>query len=230
MNFFKATEPIIRTKQHQLDVQDLKGLLKIDWKIGNLTLFSRFYTRIDQAFLLFGWVSLIIFTIAQFLPISWTTQAYWWSGLTGIGTLGMVALTYCWVKVERMTWLVYWWTLLILVGLVLTNLGLFAGWGGILLNLCPLWLGLSVLGYWGTGIGLQSRAFMLAGFLHLLTIFLLPYLAGWQFFTTGVVMGGTLLFLAEVQWDMRASSELALLSAEELAFNREQQRKRQNDL
>lgn len=227
MNFFNPSEPIVRIKQQHLDVQDLKGLWKINWKIGNLTLFSRLYTRIDQVFLLFGWSSLIIFTIAQFLPISWTTQAYWWSALTAIGTLGMVALTYCWVKIERVTWLVYWWTLLMAVGLGLTNLGLFCGWGEILLNLCPLWLGLSALGYWATGLGLQSRAFIMAGFLHLLAIFGLPYLTAWQFLATGIVMGGTLLFLAEVQWDMRLPLESALLTVEQLAFNREQQRKRQ---
>jgi hypothetical protein len=227
MSFFNTTEPILRAKQEHLDVQDLKGLWKINWKIGDFTLYSGFYTRIDQAFLLWGWLTLIIFAVGQFLPVSWMTQAHWGSVLTALGILGTIALTYCWSRIEGVTWIVYWWALLLLIGIGLTNFGIFWGWGAILLNLCPLWLGLSTLGYWGTGIGLRSRTFTRAGFVHLGAIFLLPYLASWQFIITGVIMGGTLLLLAEIQWDMRPLTESAWLTAEQLVFNREQQRLRQ---
>lgn len=227
MAFFNPTEPIIRSKQPELDIQDLKGLLKINLKLGNITILSSFYTRIDQVFLLWGWISLLIFIIAQFLPISWITQAYLWSTLTVIGTLAMTGLSYYWVKIEQVTWIVYWWMLLMLIGLGLTNLGIFGGWGDILMNLCPLWLGLCSLGYIGTGIGLRSRAFLLAGFLHIIGIFLLPYLIAWQFLASGLIMGGTLLFFAEVQWDMRSPIESYLLTAEELAFNQQQHQRRQ---
>jgi hypothetical protein len=227
MSFFNPTEPPIRAKQEQLDVQDVKGLWKINWEIGDFGKICRFYTRIDQVFLIWGLCTFIIFTIAQFLPVSWTTQAYCWSVLTLVGTLTMVALTHYWSRVEQVTWLVYWWVMLMLVGLGLTNFGIFWGWGTILLNLCPIWLALSALGYWGTAIALRSRAFTWAGGVHLLAIFLLP-LVTWQFLTTGLIMGGTLLFFAEVQWDMNSLMESPLLTLEQLAFNREQQRRRQN--
>lgn len=227
MTFFNPTEPIIRIKQPELDIQDLKGLLKIHLKLGNITILSSFYTRIDQVFLLWGWISLIIFMIAQFLPISWITQAYWWSTLTIIGTLGMTGLSYYWVKIEQVAWIVYWWMLLMLIGLILTNFGIFGGWSDILMSLCPLWLGLCAFGYLGTGIGLRSRAFLIAGFLHIIGIFLLPYLISWQFLASGLIMGGTLLFFAEVQWDMRSPIESYLLTAEQLAFNQQQHQRRQ---
>lgn len=227
MAFFNQTEPIIRSKQPELDIQDLKGLLKINLKLGNITILSSFYTRIDQVFLLWGWISLIIFMIAQFLPVSWITQAYWWSTLTIVGTLGMTGLSYYWVKVERVAWIVYWWMLLMVIGLTLTNFGIFGGWSNILMNLCPLWLGLCAFGYLGTGIGLRSRAFLMAGILHIISIPLLPYLISWQFLVSGLIMGGTLLFFAEVQWDMRSPIESYLLTAEELAFNQQQYQRRQ---
>jgi hypothetical protein len=227
MSFFPSTNPIIRPKQKDLDFQDLKGLWKINLKLGKIRLYSRFYTRIDQVFLLWGLFTFIIFAIAQFLPISWITQAYLGSVLTVVGGIGMIVLSYCWSRIEGVTWIVYWWTLLILVGMVMTNLGIFWGVGIILANLCPLWLGLSALGYWGTGIGLGSRSFILAGFVHLLSIFLLPYVPSWQFLTTGGIIGGILLLFAEIQWDMRPPIESNWLTPEQVAFNLQQARKRQ---
>jgi hypothetical protein len=46
-----------------------------------------------------------------------------------------------------------------LLGLVLTDLGIFLGWEKVLANLCPLWLGMRSLGYLGTGFAVPSRAF-----------------------------------------------------------------------
>lgn len=43
-----------------------------------------------------------------------------------------------------------------LVGTLLTDLGIFLNWGFVLLNLCPIWLGLSALGYLGTGWGSRN--------------------------------------------------------------------------
>ncbi len=227
MSFFHSTEPIIRIKQQDLDVQDLKGLLKIQLKIGDLTLFSGFYTRIDQVFWLWAVSTLIIFMIAQFFPISWISQAYWWSVLTVVATLAMGALAYCWVRVEQVTWIIYWWALLMFGGLGLTNFGIFWGWSSLLPHLCPLWLMLCALGYFGTAWGLRSRAFILAGLFHLLGMVIIPYVGGWQFFTTGAIMSGTLLLLAEFQWDMSTPIESKLLTVEELSFNQDQHRKRQ---
>ena len=57
MTFFNPCEPLIRCKQEHLDVQDREGLLQLRWQIGNITLFSGLYTRIDQTFLLWGLVT-----------------------------------------------------------------------------------------------------------------------------------------------------------------------------
>ncbi|MEB3182617.1 MAG: hypothetical protein VKL59_26805 [Nostocaceae cyanobacterium] len=228
MTNFSFSQPLLREKQEALDFQDLQGLLRLNLQIGNIKLLSGFYTRIDQVFLLWGAISAIIFLTAQFLPISWYTQAIFWSILTVIGTVGMVGLTWFWVSVERLRWVVYYWAILMLAGVTLTDLGIFLGWGEVLMHLCPLWLGLSALGYLGTGLGMRSRTFVIMALIHLAGIILLPYVGGWQFLTTGLVMGLSLLVLAELQWDMRPSiDDYNLLTPEQKEFNRQQQQQRQ---
>ncbi|MEO9126248.1 MAG: hypothetical protein ABI262_16450, partial [Microcoleus sp.] len=96
MTFFNPCEPLIRSKQEHLDVQDLAGLLRLHWKVGNITLFSGFYTRIDQTFLLWALVTAGIFFTAQFVPLSWSFQAILWSTVTLIGTAIMAVLTLFW--------------------------------------------------------------------------------------------------------------------------------------
>lgn len=227
MTFFNPSEPVIRSKQEHLDVQDLEGLLRLHWQIGNITPFSRFYTRIDQTFLLWGLVTGGIFFTAQFFPISWSFQAILWSTVTLIGTAIMAVLTLFWVKVERVSWILYSWAILMIAGLVLTDCSIFAGWGFWLLHLCDLWLGLSAIGYFCTGFGLRSRTFIAIGLTHLFTIPLLTLMAPWQYLTTGIIMAGCLLLLSELQWDMRSPIENTLLSEEQKEFNRIQQQLRQ---
>lgn len=227
MVFFSSAEPVLRTKQTHLDIQDICGLLKIHWQIGTVKLWSGFYTRVDQSLLLWGLLSFGIFTAAQFLPISWVTQAYCSSVLTLLGTLAMVVLTQFWARVEQLTWIIAVWGSLMMTGLILTDAGIFWGWGQLLTYLCPLWLGLSAVGYVATGIGMHSRTFLLIGVIHLLGIGLAQILVGWQFLLTGVVMGGSLLVLSELQWDMRPPIESPVLSETEKQFNREQDLKRQ---
>lgn len=223
MTLFNSAEPIIRRKQHALDFQDRQGLLQLKLKISNKTLFNSIYTRIDQVFVFWGLITAIIFFTAQFAPIDWNTQAIFWSILTGIGTIGMILLTYFWVRVERLRWLLYSWILLMLAGTIATDLGIFRGWGIVLMNLCPLWLGLSAIGYICTGIGLRSRAFIFAALFHLLGILILPYCVGWQFVVTGLVMAANLLIFAETQWDMRPPIEnYSVLTEEQKEFNRQQ--------
>lgn len=222
MSFFNPTEPIIRSKQEALDFQDRQGLLRLHLKIADKTLISAFYTRIDQVFVLWTLVCLTIFVTAQFAPISWVIQAGFWSALTFIGTAGMIVLTHFWVKVERLRWVLYSWVILMLTGVALTDLSIFLSWGEILMRLCPMWLALSALGYFCTGIGMRSRAFTLAGIVHLLSILVLPYVGGWQFLTTGLVMATNLAVFAEVQWDMRPPIEYNLLTLEQKQFNKEQ--------
>jgi hypothetical protein len=227
MTFFNPSEPIIRSKQEALDFQDRQGLLSLDIKLGDKTLISVFYTRIDQVFILWGLISAAIFITAQFAPISWVIQAGLWSALTLIGTMGMVVLTHFWVKVERLRWVLYFWVILMLTGVVLTDLSIFLSWGPILMRLCPMWMGLSALGYFGTGVGMRSRAFTLASIVHLLGIAVLPYLGGWQFLSTGIVMAASLLMFAGVQWDMRPPIEYNLLTREQKQFNEKQYQLRQ---
>lgn len=222
MSFFNSTEPIIRNKQEALDFQDRQGLLRFQCQLGEKTLFSAFYTRIDQAFLLWGLISAAIFATAQFLPVSWVIQAQLWSVLTLLGTVAMVGLTHFWVKVERLRWVLYGWVILMVVGVVVTDLSIFLGWGQVLMRLCPLWLGLSAIGYFCTGFGMRSRAFTVASIVHLVGIIVLPHVGGWQFLSTGIVMAASLLIFAGVQWDMRPPIEYAGLTLEQKQFNQAQ--------
>ena len=223
MALFNPEEPIIRRKQEELDFQDRQGLWKLKLQIKDKTLFSSFYTRIDQVFVVWGLISAVIFITAQFAPIDWITQAIFWSALTVMGSVGMSCLTHFWVRVERLSWVLYAWIFLMLGGVVITDFGIFLGWGQILMHLCHLWLGLSAIGYFCTGFGLRSRAFIISGIVHLLGILILPYFIGWQFLTTGIIMTANLLMFAETQWDMRPPIEnYALLTEEQKQFNREQ--------
>ena len=221
MTFFNLSEPVLRRKQHALDFQDRQGLLQFKIAIKNKTLFSAIYTRIDQVFVIWGLISAVIFFTAQFAPIDWITQAIFWSVLTVVGSFLMSVLTYFWVRVERLRWVLYSWVLLMLGGVVVTDVGIFCGWGQVLMHLCDLWLILSALGYICTGIGLRSRAFIVSAAFHLLGVVILPYFVGWQFLVTGLIMALNLLLFAETQWDMRSPIEnYAILTEEEKEFNR----------
>ncbi|MGL5079982.1 MAG: hypothetical protein ACRC8A_00710 [Microcoleaceae cyanobacterium] len=230
MEFFNVGEPLIRCKQEALDVQDLRGLLRIDWKVGRVQLYSALYTRIDQVFVVWGWITIIIFAVAQFFSFSWQYQAVLWSLLTLMGLTATSVLAWFWVGVEQLRWVVYAWSILILMGVSLTDCGIFLGWGWVLIHLCPLWLGLSAVGYFLTGWGLRSRTFILAGIIHWIGITLLSYSGSFPFLFTGGVIAGTLLFLAEVQWDMRPPAAVEVLTLEEQQFNQAQYRRRQTEL
>ena len=220
MPFFNSDEPIFRAKQHALDFQDRQGLLKLRVSLKDKILFSLIYTRIDQVFIFWGLISATIFFTAQFAPIDWVTQAIFWSVLTLIGTAGMVFLTYFWVRVERLQWLLYSWILLMLTGLAITDLGIFLPFPQIMAHLCDLWLVLSGVGYILTAIGLRSRAFVVSALIHLIGVAILPYFIGWQFLTTGLIMTFSLLLFAETQWDMRPPiNNYGILSQQEKEFN-----------
>ena len=226
MSVFNFSQPLLRHKQTALDVQDLQGLWRIDCQLGKRMVFCGLYTRIDQVFLIWGLIAAGIFTTAQFLPLSWVTQAIFWSALALAGTVSMVSSTWFWVRVERLRWVVYCWVILILGGVVLTDTGIFLAWGEVLIHLCPLWLGLSAVGYLCTGLGLGSRTFLVMGVIHLLGIVVLDYIPGWQFFTTGIVMALSLLLLSQWQWDMRPAIDYDCLTAQQKQFNQQQQRRR----
>ncbi|QLE57931.1 hypothetical protein [Nostoc sp. TCL26-01] len=201
MSLFDFSEPILRRKQTNIDVDELEGLVYVDWQIGNTKLYSTFYTRVDQACIVWSLLIIPMFFTAQFLPLSWSLQATLWSILSCIGITIMVSWTKYWVSIRQVRWVLSCWVILLLFGIILTDVSIFMGWSGILLNLCSLWLGLSTIGYLCTGLGVRSRALIFTGMLHLLLIFLLPYIMAWQFLTTGAVMALCLLILAEFQWD-----------------------------
>ncbi|MEM8778762.1 MAG: hypothetical protein AAGF26_07810 [Cyanobacteria bacterium P01_G01_bin.49] len=229
MNLLDYSQPIFRRKQKTLDYQDLQGLLHLYLKIAGKTFYTGIYTRIDQVCVIWGLISASIFITAQFSPISWINQAIFWSVLTVIGSIAMIALTYFWVKVERVQWVLYTWVSLMVGGVILTDCSIFLGWGQVLMHLSHIWLGLCAIGYLATGWGLSSRALFLAGLFHLLGIGILPYVVGWQFLTTGLIMVANLFILAETQWDMRPPiRNYHLLTEEQIQFNRRQHRLRQN--
>lgn len=212
MSFFNPEMPIMTRKPSVLMVQSWPGLWRIHWQIQRFTLLSNFYTRHDQACLLWGGVSGIIFGIAQFVPMSWTVQAITASGLTFLGIVGMAVLTWHFTRQEQLIWILACWAVLMGFGILLTDLSLILGWGTVLIHICPLWLVLSGLGYGVTGIGMRSRSLMLIALLHLVGIWLLPYVGIWQPLTSGLIISGSTLVLAELQWDSNGVCEYQLQS------------------
>ena len=201
MSFFDYSVPLLRPKQPIVNIDELDGLWFVNWKIGKKILYSTFYTRIDQACLFWSLLLIPMFFTAQFLSVDWSLQAILWTILSFVGVAVMVTWTRYWVNVREVGWILYCWIILMLSGLILTDFGIFFGWDKILLNLCPLWLGLSALGYLCTAFAVRSRAVFFIGILHILGILLLPYISEWQFISTGALMVFCLLLLAEFQWD-----------------------------
>jgi len=210
MTFFNYSVPPLRRKQLNRDVQKLEGLGQVPFPLGIDRFYSKFYTCLDdRACLLWSLLLIPMFGTAQFFPVSWRLQAGLWSLLCL-----MVSMTYSGVKIERLTWVLYGWVILMLLGLLLTDLGIFLCGEKVLTNLCPLWLGMSGIGYFGTGLVVRSRALLAANFFHLWGILILPYTGGLSFLFTGAVMVFSLLVLAELQWDMRHPINYAALTPE----------------
>lgn len=201
MSFFNPNQPILCRKKLVWSPEDRQRMRCIDLKLSNKNPLSGIYTSIDQTFLIWGLISGIIFITAQFSPINWLYQAIIWSILTMVGIIAMIVLTFYWVKFQKLEWLIYLWGGLMLIGLFITDLAIFYGWGQVLINLCPIWLFLSAIGYLGTGLGLRSRALFLAAFIHGMAILFLPMVVSWQFLVTGLIMMSNLFLYSEKQWD-----------------------------
>jgi len=139
--------------------------------------------------------------MAQFLPLSWTIQAGLATGLTGIGSLAMAWLAWRYTHLDQLAWILYTWLVLMVVGTVLTDLSVWNGWGTLLIRLCPLWLGLCGIGYFVTALGMRSRLILLYSALHFGAIALLPFFLPYQLLLTGTVISGSVILLAELQWD-----------------------------
>jgi hypothetical protein len=229
MIFFNSAEPLFRIKQRALDIQDLKGLFHIHWRIGSRTLIAAHYTRIDQIFMIWAVVAALIFMTAQFSPLSWATQAPLWTALTLGASCLMGVWSWYWTGVERLRWLLWLWAAVLLTGVGLTDFSIYTHWGIIMGHLCPLWLLLCAIGYALTGIGLQSRSLLLMASIHLGGIPLLSLTGSMQFLVTGLVMASTLAVLGEYQWDMRLPIAFANLTPEEQHFNQQQHQGRQRE-
>jgi hypothetical protein len=207
MTFFNYSVPPLCRKPSNVNFEQFPGAWRIHFQLGKNVFYSTFYTRLDQACILWSVISVVIFTTAQFFALSWTIQAVLWTMLTLFGIWATVDLTYIWLNQEQLKFVLYAWITVMLGGVLLTDLSIFLGWGEVLIRLCPLWLGLSGLGYILTGLGMRSRTFILASLINFLGILILPYLAPWQFLTTGLIIGSSTFLLAEFQWDTTASCE-----------------------
>lgn len=201
MSFFNFEVPIFMPKRSAFDVPAMPGVWRFHLQIQGQVLYSSFYTRHDQACLLWGVISALIFLAAQFLPVSWSIQTIVAFTFTGMGMVGMMLLTWKFVLFERLGWVLGIWALLMSLGAIATCQGIFGGWTWALINICPLWLSLSGLGYFATSLGMRSRLFLLLSLIHLVGIMLLPYFPAWKPLMTGLIISGSAFFVAEFQWD-----------------------------
>ncbi len=161
------------------------------------------FTSIDQAFILWGAASAVIFSLAQFSLLSWTTQAVVDAAITGACITWTSRLTWQIAEDANLRWVVFLWAALMASGMALTAYGIFCGVGAILIDLCPLWLGLCTLGYGAMGIKMRSRSFTAAALVHGIGIFSVSFAPSWQFLASGLIMALTLFFFSVVPWDMR---------------------------
>jgi hypothetical protein len=226
MPFLEFASPVLRTKQEERGIHDQHGLINLNLTIAGIPLISSSYTRLDQTCLLWAVTCFLIFFMGQWSPVNWLSQSICWSVLTLLVTSAMIALTHYWAKVEQLRWALYTWVGLILLGLGLGDLAMVLGWWPILIHLCSFWLGMCAIGYFVTGAGLGSRAFLCIGVLHTMAIPIVMVYSQWQCLLTGMVLGGTLFLLAQWQWDMRPPQESPYLTEAEMAFNRQQYQRR----
>ena len=211
-----SNQPMLRPKQYTLDIQELPGV----WQFRHSVLGYAIYTRVDQVCLLWGVLALLMFAAAPVSQVGWQQLALAWSGLTVMGVASMIAMVSFWARVERLMWLVYSWSVLMLLGTAVTDWGVFGSVGSVLLNLCPLWLGLCAIGHGLTGWGMRSRAFLWLAGGHGLAALIITQLGSWQYVATGVIISGSLLVLAQLRWDMRPPINYAFLSDRQQTFNR----------
>ena len=113
----------------------------------------------------------------------------------------MIRLTWKFVWLERLGWVLGCWVVLMLTGAIATYQGIWGGWTWVLLHICPLWLCLSGLGYSVTGVGLRSRLFLILGVTHGLMLPVLEILPAWKPLLTGLIISGSAFLIAEFQWD-----------------------------
>lgn len=199
----QETAPLEVTLSETIGIQDLSGLLKahVSRQISRIP--SICLTELDQAFVAWGLIALIIFAIAQFSSLSWADQAVIDAALTGVGVAGTSGLTWNIATIANLRWVVFLWAGLMWIGMALTAYGIFGGVAIILANLCALWMGLCALGYGMMAVGMRSWSFSACFWLHVFAIASLHQQPEWQFLISGLVMSLTLFFFSVVPWDMQ---------------------------
>lgn len=202
---FDRTVPPLQWKRDNLEPEERAGVLYLGKAPAPSQRSSLYYTLLDQALMLWAIATAIIFFTAQFHAFDWHQQARVWSALS-LATLAATSIrAWPWAVALQLRWVVYLWAIITLLGLGLTDYGVYLSVGPILLNLCPLWLGLCALGYGITAIGMGSRALFGVVLVHLLAMGLIGLLPGWLFGITGGAIAGCLLVLAQLEWDHSAS-------------------------
>ena len=202
--------PLETLRTYSLVMQDLGGLLEIHFRRKIQTWPGFCFSFIDQAFLIWGGLTLIIFLTGQFSSVSWMTQAVFDAALTGAGIASTSGLTWALINDERLNWVIFLWAGLMTAGIVVTAYGIYGCVSVIMVSLCPLWMGLCALGYGAMAVGMRSHAFTAACLVHTLAITLLYHQPSWQYLTTGLVISLTLLFFSVIPWDMQSAESETL--------------------
>jgi len=165
------------------------------------------FTELDQSFMVWGALTLFIFSLGQFSVMSWTAQAVLDAVLTGVGIAVTSRISWAIAGVAKLRWVIFLWAVLMALGTVVTVYGIFYSSALVLANLCVLWLGLCAAGYGAMAVGMRSRCFTAAFLVHLGAIGFLSYTPSWQFFNSGLIMASTLFFFSFVPWDMQTADE-----------------------
>ncbi len=196
-------QPVFCFKRALPDLEERRGLIALRGSLPRGGLIETYFTRLDQALMLWGGVTAMIFGMAQFSGWDWRMQALSASVLTLSATLLTVGLTWHWATVKRARWVIGVWSALMVGAIALTDYGIVAGNGAILRHLCTGWLSVCAVGYFATGIGMESRALRYVTLVHLCTVPLARILLPWQFLLTGSVLTLSLWLLGTLQWDHR---------------------------
>ena len=203
MTSFFQPDPIFRTKSLDTARKKTDGTIYLPI-FSPLGMFpSRFYTRIDQALLVWGITVATIFVSAHFLYLDWQLQAILWSVLSCCAIGMTYRLTWSPQEYHHLRWVMQLWAILMVVGVSLSNYGVFGGQGWILGHMCDMWLGLCSIGYLICAIGMRSRPLAIVGGIHSLTILFISLFPQWMFIATGLVMSWSLFLLAELWWEHR---------------------------
>ncbi|MEM9219779.1 MAG: hypothetical protein AAGD25_36300 [Cyanobacteria bacterium P01_F01_bin.150] len=203
MTSFFQSGPIFRTKSLDTSRKKHEGAIYLPVFSPFGVLPSSYYTRIDQALLVWGTTVALIFIPAQFLYVDWQIQAILWSALSSLAVVTTYRLTWSSENYRHLRWVMQLWSWLVLFGVGVSNYGIFGVQGWILGHLCDVWLGICGIGYFICAVGMRSRPLAIIGGIHSLTIVFISAVPQWMFLTTGLVMSCSLLLLAELWWEHR---------------------------